>query len=59
MSTQEGEKQDVGYETPPICDLLTLLLKKRRPSGAYNEVWPNIYISDAYVLHHRTPVQHS
>ncbi|XP_048026191.1 dual specificity phosphatase 29-like isoform X1 [Megalobrama amblycephala] len=55
--------QDVGYETPPICDLLTLLLKNRRPSGAYNEVWPDIYISDAptardKMLLHRLGITH-
>ncbi|XP_073684081.1 dual specificity phosphatase 29-like [Garra rufa] len=47
-------KQEVGYETPPISDLLTLLLKNRRPTGAYNEVWPNIYISDAPTARDKT-----
>ncbi|CAM4712319.1 unnamed protein product [Leuciscus chuanchicus] len=46
--------QDAGYETPPICDLLTLLLKNRRPSGAFNEVWPNVYISDAPTARDKT-----
>uniref|UniRef100_A0A8C1BPS5 Dual specificity protein phosphatase n=1 Tax=Cyprinus carpio carpio TaxID=630221 RepID=A0A8C1BPS5_CYPCA len=58
MSTQEVEKQEVGYETPPICDLLTLLLKNRRPSSAYNEVWPNIYISDATTAKDKTLLRH-
>ncbi|XP_056626749.1 uncharacterized protein LOC130438690 [Triplophysa dalaica] len=57
MSTQEDEKQDVGYETPPMCDLLTLLLKNRRPSGACNEVWSNIYISDAATAREKTLLQ--
>ncbi|KAA0724871.1 Dual specificity phosphatase DUPD1 [Triplophysa tibetana] len=57
MSTQEVEKQDVGYETPPMCDLLTLLLKNRRPSGACNEVWPNIFISDAATAREKTLLQ--
>ncbi|KAK2866778.1 hypothetical protein Q7C36_002834 [Tachysurus vachellii] len=42
------EKVDSGYETPPTCILLDLLLKSRRPSGPFNEVWPNIVISDAH-----------
>ncbi|XP_047673482.1 dual specificity phosphatase 29-like isoform X2 [Tachysurus fulvidraco] len=45
---QEKEKVDSGYETPPTCILLDLLLKSRRPSGPFNEVWPNIVISDAH-----------
>ncbi|KAL7869743.1 hypothetical protein AOLI_G00137310 [Acnodon oligacanthus] len=36
-----------GYKTPPTCELLDLLLKSRRPSGPFDEVWPNIIISDA------------
>ncbi|XP_036427699.1 dual specificity phosphatase DUPD1-like [Colossoma macropomum] len=36
-----------GYETPPTCELLDLLLKSRRPSDPFDEVWPNIIISDA------------
>ncbi|XP_051529784.1 dual specificity phosphatase 29-like [Myxocyprinus asiaticus] len=40
-------REEVVYETPPICDLMTLLLRNRRASGPYNEVWPDIYISDA------------
>ncbi|KAK3559752.1 hypothetical protein QTP86_020757 [Hemibagrus guttatus] len=43
----EEEKMDSGYETPPTCILLDLLLKSRRPSGPFNKVWPNIIISDA------------
>ncbi|KAF7659067.1 hypothetical protein LDENG_00003830 [Lucifuga dentata] len=35
------------YQTPPTCDLLSLLLKNRRPTGSVNEVWPNLYIGDA------------
>ncbi|XP_073775166.1 dual specificity protein phosphatase 13B-like isoform X1 [Danio rerio] len=54
MSTQEVEKQDVGYETPPIDDLLTLLLKNRRATGAYNEVWPRVFISDAATARDKT-----
>uniref|UniRef100_A0A3B1J3B8 Dual specificity protein phosphatase n=1 Tax=Astyanax mexicanus TaxID=7994 RepID=A0A3B1J3B8_ASTMX len=38
----------LGYKTPPTCELLDLLLKNRRPSGPFNEVWPNIIISDVH-----------
>ncbi|KAF6734794.1 Dual specificity phosphatase DUPD1 [Oryzias melastigma] len=43
MSSEEESK----YQTPPTCDLLSLLLKNRRPTGAVNEVWPNLFIGDA------------
>ncbi|XP_048843885.1 dual specificity protein phosphatase 13-like isoform X1 [Brienomyrus brachyistius] len=42
-SNQEGNK----YETPPIPDLLHLLLKGRHPTGPVNEVWPGVYIGNA------------
>uniref|UniRef100_A0A667ZDF8 Dual specificity protein phosphatase n=1 Tax=Myripristis murdjan TaxID=586833 RepID=A0A667ZDF8_9TELE len=41
------EKEEPGYQTPPTCDLLGLLLKNRRPTGAVNEVWPNLCVGDA------------
>lgn len=47
MSSHKVEEQDDGYETPPMCDLLTLLLKNRRPSTPCDEVWPDIFISNA------------
>ncbi|XP_075872321.1 uncharacterized protein LOC142881844 [Nelusetta ayraudi] len=34
-------------QTPPTCDLLSLLLRNRRPTGAVNEVWPNLFVGDA------------
>ncbi|XP_072524007.1 dual specificity phosphatase 29-like [Salminus brasiliensis] len=37
-----------GYKTPPTCELLDLLLKRRRPTGPFNEVWPNIIVSDLH-----------
>uniref|UniRef100_A0A8C2X9N7 Dual specificity protein phosphatase n=1 Tax=Cyclopterus lumpus TaxID=8103 RepID=A0A8C2X9N7_CYCLU len=37
------------FYTPPTCDLLGLLLKNRRPTGAVNEVWPNLYIGDSCI----------
>ncbi|XP_071763891.2 dual specificity phosphatase 29-like [Centroberyx gerrardi] len=40
-------EEEPGYQTPPTCDLLGLLLKNRRPTGAVNEVWPNLYVGDA------------
>ncbi|KAL6475811.1 hypothetical protein MHYP_G00168510 [Metynnis hypsauchen] len=42
-----ADRLKFGYETPPTCELLDLLLKSRRPSGPFDEVWPNIIISDA------------
>ncbi|XP_072229008.1 dual specificity protein phosphatase 13B-like [Leuresthes tenuis] len=43
MSSEEESK----YQTPPTCDLLSRLLKNRRPTGAVNEVWPNLFIGNA------------
>ncbi|KAK2820474.1 hypothetical protein Q5P01_023433 [Channa striata] len=43
MSAEEESE----YQTPPTCDLLSLLLHNRHPTGAVNEVWPNLYIGDA------------
>nr|XP_043869497.1 dual specificity phosphatase 29-like isoform X1 [Solea senegalensis] len=40
-------EEEPEYQTPPTCDLLSLLLRNRRPTGAVNEVWPNLYIGDA------------
>ncbi|KAM3859921.1 dual specificity protein phosphatase 13B [Diretmus argenteus] len=42
-----NQEEEPAYQTPPTCDLLGLLLKNRRPTGAVNEVWPNLYIGDA------------
>uniref|UniRef100_A0A671YNL6 Dual specificity protein phosphatase n=1 Tax=Sparus aurata TaxID=8175 RepID=A0A671YNL6_SPAAU len=42
-----SRKEEPEYQTPPTCDLLGLLLKNRRPTGAVNEVWPNLYVGDA------------
>ncbi|KAM4623612.1 dual specificity phosphatase 29-like [Polymixia lowei] len=42
-----SQEEEPEYQTPPTCDLLGLLLKNRRPTGAVNEVWPNLYIGDA------------
>lgn len=40
-------EEESEYQTPPTCDLLGLLLKNRRPTGAVNEVWLNLYVGDA------------
>ncbi|XP_053722261.1 dual specificity phosphatase 29-like [Synchiropus splendidus] len=40
-------KEALEYQTPPTCELLGLLLKNRRPTGAVNKIWPNLYIGDA------------
>ncbi|KAK1164525.1 dual specificity protein phosphatase 13-like [Acipenser oxyrinchus oxyrinchus] len=36
------------YETPSISELQRLLMVNRKSTGHVNEVWPNIYIGDAY-----------
>ncbi|XP_041116976.1 dual specificity protein phosphatase 13-like [Polyodon spathula] len=36
------------YETPSISELQCLLMENRKSTGHVNEVWPNIYIGDAY-----------
>lgn len=41
------EEEPEQHQTPPTCDLLSLLLRNRRPTGAVNEVWPNLFIGDA------------
>lgn len=40
-------EEEPEYQTPPTRDLLGLLLKNRRPTGAVNEVWPDLYVGDA------------
>lgn len=40
---------ELRYTPPSISELLGLLLKKRQPTGPFNEVWPRVYIGDAYV----------
>lgn len=47
-------EEEPEYQTPPTCDLLSLLLKNRRPTGAVNEVWPNLYIGDAATAQQKT-----
>lgn len=47
-------EEEPDYQTPPTCDLLSLLLKNRRPTGAVNEVWPNLYIGDAATAQDKT-----
>ncbi|XP_008277359.1 dual specificity phosphatase DUPD1-like [Stegastes partitus] len=50
MSSEEEPEE----QTPPTCDLLSLLLRNRRPTGAVNEVWPNLYIGDAATAQDKT-----
>ncbi|XP_019938650.2 dual specificity phosphatase 29-like [Paralichthys olivaceus] len=47
-------EEEPEYQTPPTCDLLELLLTNRRPTGAVNEVWPNLYIGDAATAQDKT-----
>ncbi|XP_017290545.1 dual specificity phosphatase DUPD1 isoform X1 [Kryptolebias marmoratus] len=44
-------------QTPPTCDLLSLLLKNRRPTGAVNEVWPNLFVGDAATAQDKTLIK--
>uniref|UniRef100_A0A8D3DAX5 Dual specificity protein phosphatase n=1 Tax=Scophthalmus maximus TaxID=52904 RepID=A0A8D3DAX5_SCOMX len=44
------------HQTPPTCDLLSLLLANRRPTGAVNEVWPNLDIGDAATAQDEAPL---
>ncbi|XP_029977988.1 dual specificity phosphatase DUPD1-like [Sphaeramia orbicularis] len=41
-----SSEEEPEYQTPPTCDLLGLLLRNRRPTGAVNEVWPGLYIGN-------------
>uniref|UniRef100_A0A3B4YTC1 Dual specificity protein phosphatase n=1 Tax=Seriola lalandi dorsalis TaxID=1841481 RepID=A0A3B4YTC1_SERLL len=47
-------EEEPEYQTPPTCDLLSRLLTNRRPTGAVNEVWPNLYIADAATAQDKT-----
>ncbi|XP_034049783.1 dual specificity phosphatase DUPD1-like [Thalassophryne amazonica] len=49
-----SREEELQYQTPPTCDLLGLLLKNRRPTGAVNEVWPNLYIGDAVIAREKS-----
>eukprot|EP00066_Takifugu_rubripes_P000639 XP_003961291.1 PREDICTED: dual specificity phosphatase DUPD1-like [Takifugu rubripes] len=46
-------EEEPEYQTPPTCDLLGLLLKNRRPTGAVNEVWLNLYVGDAFTAQNK------
>ncbi|XP_041938134.1 dual specificity protein phosphatase 13-like [Alosa sapidissima] len=49
MNKANGPKTgELQYTPPSISELLSLLLKKRRPTGPFNEVWPRVYIGDAH-----------
>ncbi|XP_007659039.1 dual specificity protein phosphatase 13 [Ornithorhynchus anatinus] len=37
-----------AYQTPTLADLQRLLLEHRSSLGHVNEVWPNLYLGDAY-----------
>ncbi|CAJ1080326.1 dual specificity phosphatase DUPD1-like [Xyrichtys novacula] len=47
-------EEEPEYQTPPTCDLFSLLLKNRRPTGAVNEVWPDLYIGDAVTAQNKS-----
>ncbi|KAM9837923.1 dual specificity phosphatase 29-like [Aulostomus maculatus] len=51
-------EEEPEYQTPPTCDLLSLLLRHRRPTGAVNEVWPNLYIGDAATAQNKPLLAH-
>ncbi|XP_043958125.1 dual specificity protein phosphatase 13 isoform X1 [Gambusia affinis] len=51
-----SEEESVD-QTPPTCGLLGLLLKNRRPTGAVNEVWPDLFIGNAATARNKTLLQ--
>ncbi|XP_063077531.1 dual specificity protein phosphatase 3-like [Engraulis encrasicolus] len=44
----KGDESRPSFTSPTTSELLGLLLKNRRPTGPFNEVWPSIYIGDAH-----------
>lgn len=49
MNKEDSPKGHELHFTPPTTsELLGLLLRNRRPTGPFNEVWPGIYIGDAH-----------
>ncbi|XP_012720812.2 dual specificity phosphatase DUPD1 isoform X2 [Fundulus heteroclitus] len=51
-----SEEESVD-QTPPTCSLLGLLLKNRRPTGAVNEVWPDLFLGNAATARDTTLLQ--
>ncbi|KAM4526314.1 dual specificity phosphatase 29-like [Fundulus diaphanus] len=51
-----SEEESVD-QTPPTCSLLGLLLKNRRPTGAVNEVWPDLFLGNAATARDKTLLQ--
>ncbi|MEQ2228452.1 hypothetical protein ILYODFUR_008922 [Ilyodon furcidens] len=51
-----SEEESVA-PTPPTCSLLGLLLKNRHPTGAVNEVWPDLFIGNAATAQDKTLLQ--
>ncbi|XP_005988315.1 dual specificity protein phosphatase 13B [Latimeria chalumnae] len=45
VSSREGRS---GYETPTLSELQRLLWVHRASTGHVNEVWPNLFVGDAY-----------
>ncbi|XP_059373511.1 dual specificity phosphatase 29-like isoform X1 [Carassius carassius] len=43
-------KELCAYETPSVVEMQNFLLADRRPTGHVNQVWPNVYIGNEYVL---------
>ncbi|KAG9345924.1 hypothetical protein JZ751_007738 [Albula glossodonta] len=56
MAVRETHTSQREYKskTPPISDLLNLLLKNRHPTGPINEVWPSVYIGNASTARDKT-----
>ena len=51
MNEDDNTKRGEPHYTPPtISEPLGILLKNRRPTGPFNEVWPGVYIGDAYSM---------
>ncbi|XP_015237583.1 PREDICTED: dual specificity phosphatase DUPD1-like isoform X2 [Cyprinodon variegatus] len=52
-----SSEEESADQTPPTCSLLGLLLKNRRPTGAVNEVWPDLFIGNAATARDKTLLQ--
>ncbi|XP_036406442.1 dual specificity protein phosphatase 13-like [Megalops cyprinoides] len=53
LKETHSSQREWEYKTPPISDLLHLLLQNRHPTGPVNEVWPNVYIGDAHTARNK------
>ncbi|KAK7919173.1 hypothetical protein WMY93_010457 [Mugilogobius chulae] len=54
---QALKSREEPYEAPPTCALLDILLKNRHNTGAVNQVWPRLYLSNTSVAKDKTLLQ--